>query len=119
MRRGREARFAVHVGLFAVVADIQANRLVVSRRAQRNNQANHLQENEADNAAIDDGDGDCSSLNADLAGLPKSAPSAMPFSAFCANTPVNRAPTVPPTPCAATTSSESSSEVLARQMSPK
>ena len=48
------------------------------------------------------------------AGLPKSAPSARPFSAFCANTPVSSAPTVPPTPCAATTSSESSSEVFAR-----
>src|SRR6187549_488830 len=41
----------------------------------------------------------------------------MPFSAFCAKTPVSSAPTVPPTPCAATTSSESSSDVLARHCS--
>src|SRR5215207_7250220 len=41
----------------------------------------------------------------------------MPFSAFCAKTPVSSAPTVPPTPCAATTSSESSSDDLARHCS--
>ena len=37
--------------------------------------------------------------------------------AFSAKTPVSSAPTVPPTPCAATTSSESSSEVLTRIIS--
>src|SRR6187549_363546 len=35
---------------------------------------------------------------------------------FSANTPVSSAPTVPPTPCAATTSSESSNDVLARMI---
>ncbi len=39
--------------------------------------------------------------------------------ALLAKTPVSSAPTVPPTPCAATTSSESSSEVLARSISAK
>ena len=47
-------------------------------------------------------------------GFPKKSPSAVPFHAFCASTPVRSAPTVPPRPCAATTSSESSRRVRAR-----
>src|SRR5262249_42301580 len=42
-------------------------------------------------------------------GLPNKRPSAVPFHDFCASTPVSSAPTVPPRPWAATTSSESSS----------
>ena len=52
-------------------------------------------------------------------GFPYSRPSARPFRLFCANTPVSSAPTVPPTPCAATTSSESSRLDLARMTRPK
>ena len=46
--------------------------------------------------------------------LPKSRPSCTPLKLFCANTPVRSAPVAPPTPCAATTSNESSNEVFAR-----
>ena len=100
-----------------MVAHVKADRFIVGGCTQRNDDPDDLQQNEADDAAVDNRDPHGRRLNTELAGLPKSAPSAMPFSAFCANTPVSSAPTVPPTPCAATTSSESSSEVFARQTS--
>ena len=93
--------------------EIHAHALVRRLGAQREDQADELQQHEAHDAAVDDRRADGDRLDHRAApGLPNSRPSATPFSAFCANTPVSSAPTVPPTPCAATTSSESSSDGL-------
>ncbi len=109
--------FGVQVGLFAVLRDVEAGALVRRVGAERHHQADDLQQDEADDAAVDDGrqrrpPPGCPAGR----GCRTSAPSNRPLSAFSAKTPVSSAPTVPPTPCAATTSSESSSDVLARMI---
>src|SRR5204863_2091041 len=103
----------------AVHGEIQPRSFVVRRGPQREDQGDELQQDEAHHPAVDDRRHDGDRLNPSCAGFPKSRPSATPLNAFCAKTPVRSAPTVPPTPCAATTSRESSSCVLARQSRPK
>ena len=102
------------------VADVEPVGLVGRTARSGMHEADQLQQDEAHDAAVDDRRRDRRRLNPELRrDCRRAAPSAMPFSAFCANTPVSSAPTVPPTPCAATTSSESSSDVFARQMQPE
>ena len=110
--------FAVHVRLFTVLADIHAETFLAAVGTQRHDDADELEQDEAARRR-------CKRIAAptatawipSCAGLPKSRPSATPFHAFSAKTPVSSAPTVPPTPCAATTSSESSRRVRARHSS--
>ena len=54
-------------------------------------------------------------LHADLRRVAEEQAVGARLHAFGANTPVSSAPVMPPTPCAATTSSESSSRVRERQ----
>src|ERR671914_17908 len=59
----------MHVGLFAVIADVEPDRLVIGGRAQRDDESDELEQKEADDAAVNDCHGNCGGLDADLPGI--------------------------------------------------
>ena len=103
-------RALLHVRFFAVLPTSRPTPSSEAVGAQREDRADDFQQDEADHAAVDHRGDDRRGLDAELAGIAEEQ-TVLPggVQAFCANTPVSSAPTVPPTPCAATTSSESSS----------
>ena len=109
----------MHVGFFAVHCGVEAFALVVGVARSGMHRADDLQQDEAHDAAVDDRRADGCRLDAELAGVAVEQAVGQAVQALSAKTPVRSAPTVPPTPCAATTSSESSRLVFARQIRPK
>ena len=115
LRANEDCTFAPIVRLFPVLGDVHTDSLLLLPRAQRRDQCYRLKNHERSDSAIGNRSAYRRGLNAELLAISEQSAIGCPVPDLCASTPVSNAPTVPPTPCAAITSSESSSLVPALQ----
>ena len=104
----------MEIRFFAVQADIEARAFLLFGGPKRRDETDDLEQHEAHDAAVNRDGQHCGRLNNELVRIAKQDAVGHSVPGLLRKYPFSKAPTVPPTPCAATTSSESSSDVFTR-----
>ena len=117
--RHQDRPLAGDVGLLAVLGHVHAERLVALAGPQREQRAHHAQQHVRGAERVGGRRHGGQRLVAEQLQVAVRQPSSTPFQAALAKTPMNRIPVKPAMPCAASTSSVSSTRVRGRQGSPR